>query len=411
MSRDAGLLFSKYDLRAVIDGQEQAMYKEIDEIETSRLLNTGTEDWCDYLETKYRLEPLALDETSIQVDQSDAKLDVSGDPRRFIFDRSQPFYIPGTEVSFYVTFTGEKDLLRCRPSSWKTMFPHAAVQEGMLVFTYATAEHNAEEVKRQFERDLGLTRDFVGFVKNDVDPFNDRVRGLAKSRIEARKAKLLKDQGMVASLGYPLRRREGTPTSYVVPVVRKKLVEAPTVKPGTPPYVSEPELESARYEEILGTLHNMILAMERSPSTFSRLSEEELRDFLLVQLNAIYEGRATGETFNFEGKTDILIRENDKNIFIAECKFWGGPAKLSDTIDQLLGYTCWRDTKTAILVFNRDTNLTTVLDKIPDTVKAHPNCKRPVDYRNETGFRFVFGHRDDPNRELILTVLVFEVPA
>jgi hypothetical protein len=46
------------------------------------------------------------------------------------------------------------------------------------------------------------------------------------------------------------------------------------------------------------------------------------------------------------GKTDILIRDNDKNIFIAECKFWGGPKLFKETIDQLLGYTSWRDTKT-----------------------------------------------------------------
>ena len=28
----------------------------------------------------------------------------------------------------------------------------------------------------------------------------------------------------------------------------------------------------------------------------------------------------------------------------------------------------------------------------------------------ETEFRYVFGHRDDTNREIILTVLVFDVP-
>ena len=130
-----------------------------------------------------------------------------------------------------------------------------------------------------------------------------------------------------------------------------------------------------------------------------------------MQLNGQYEGQATGETFNFEGKTDILLRVEGKNIFIAECKFWDGPASLSDALNQLLGYATWRDTKVALLLFNRDRSLSTVLAGIPEAVHGHPNFKRPQAYQSETGFRFIFGQRDDLNRELVLTVLVFEVPA
>ena len=37
-------------------------------------------------------------------------------------------------------------------------------------------------------------------------------------------------------------------------------------------------------------------------------------------LNAQFEGKAAGEVFNGQGKTDILIREGGRNAFIAECK-------------------------------------------------------------------------------------------
>ena len=66
----------------------------------------------------------------------------------------------------------------------------------------------------------------------------------------------------------------------------------------------------------------MSVMMERSPTAFERLEEEHLRDFYLVVLNGHYEGRATGETFNAAGNTYILIRENNRNVFIAECKYW-----------------------------------------------------------------------------------------
>jgi hypothetical protein len=91
---------------------------------------------------------------------------------------------------------------------------------------------------------------------------------------------------------------------------------------------------------------------------------------------------------------------------------WDGPEYFKTKIDELLGYTSWRDTKTAIIIFNRNKNLSAVLSHIPNAVKEHPNFHREgTSYKHETGFRFVLHHRDDKNRELTLTVLVFDVPS
>jgi hypothetical protein len=105
-----------------------------------------------------------------------------------------------------------------------------------------------------------------------------------------------------------------------------------------------------------------------------------------------------------------LVRFNGKNIFIAECKFWSGPQSLSETIDQILGYTSWRDTKTAIILFNKTKQFIDVLKKIPDIIKKHANYKKQIEYKSETGHRFILHHKDDTERELILTILAFDVP-
>jgi len=181
--------------------------------------------------------------------------------------------------------------------------------------------------------------------------------------------------------------------------------------PSAEPFRPEPELEMQEYESILKILTNMVSVIERSPQSFQSMKEEDLRQHFLVQLNSQYEGQATAETFNVGGKTDILLRVQDKNIFIAECKFWHGAKSFVEAIDQLLGYVQWRDSKTAILLFNRNKNLSDVLKQIPALVKEHPSFKREVKYSSETGFRVVLHHRDDRNREIYLTVLVFEVPS
>ena len=164
------------------------------------------------------------------------------------------------------------------------------------------------------------------------------------------------------------------------------------------------------YEHILSVMVNMSSVMERNPSAFNNLSEDALRSHFLVQLNGHYEGNATGETFHYAGKTDILIRVEGKNIFIAECKYWAGKKKLGDTIDQLLSYASWRDTKVVIVIFNRNKNFSRVLEVIPGTVKTHSNFKKELEPGTDCQFRYLFGHRDDINREMVLTVLAFDVP-
>ena len=146
-------------------------------------------------------------------------------------------------------------------------------------------------------------------------------------------------------------------------------------------------------------------------NTFKEICEEDLRTHFLVQLNGIYQGQATGETFNGKGKTDILLRVDGENIFIAECKFWKGAETLKETLNQLLGYTTWRDTKLAMLIFNRNKKFGDVLKQIPQIIQAHPNFVRQEGIDTETQFRFVVWHPDDRDRELTLTVLAFDIPS
>jgi len=42
--------------------------------------------------------------------------------------------------------------------------------------------------------------------------------------------------------------------------------------------------------------------------------------------------------------------------------------------------------------------------------EEHAHYKRTVDWRHESGFRYVFHHQEDKNREFLLNVLVFDIP-
>ena len=175
--------------------------------------------------------------------------------------------------------------------------------------------------------------------------------------------------------------------------------------------LGDPSLPWAQYEHILRVCASMAEVMERGPGAFAGMHEEDLRNQFLVQLNGHYHGGASGETFNYEGKTDILLRHSGRVIFIAECKFWSGPKGLAKTIDQLLGYTSWRDTKVAILLFNRNVVFSEVVNQVPAVIRSHASYEREADHPSETRYRAVLRHPRDPARMVHLTILAFDVPS
>ncbi|XQQ07413.1 MAG: HEAT repeat domain-containing protein [Leptolyngbya sp. IPPAS B-1204] len=175
----------------------------------------------------------------------------------------------------------------------------------------------------------------------------------------------------------------------------------------------EPKDEQSKqeeYERILSILHQMALVMERDPETFSTIGEEALRSHFLVQLNGIYEGQATGETFNCQGKTDIIVKLQGDNVFIGECKFWSGENKLKETLDQLLGYATLRDKQLGMLIFNRNKNFSAVLEQIPAIIRNHSSFLEEANH-SETEFRFILKHPNDPRCKLNLAILAFDIPS
>ncbi|WP_421705323.1 hypothetical protein [Alloalcanivorax xenomutans] len=402
-------LFTGPDWHSVDRHQRQQMVAEIEKVDPDRLLNTSVDDLALYFSEKYKIDVPILDEESLVVDQREKQIDVSRDQNRYITDRNRPFYVTGSEIEVEIPFTGEAEAFKIRPNPFTLSPPRASVRGNLLTFTIVGTNLEATQVRGEIERTVREVQSYLTNLRANVAGLNGQLQGEARKAIAARRDKLLANRNTVASLGFKMKERQNALKTYVPPEVRKKI--SPVMPPASSaPYKPEPALGQSDYEHILGVMQDMTHVMELSPSAFHDVDEEALRSHFLVQLNGHYQGQATGETFNYEGKTDILIRSEGRNIFIAECKFWSGPKKLAETIDQLLGYSSWRDTKTAVVVFNRNRDFSKVLAAIPDAVRAHPQYKKDLPGSTETVFRYLFANRDDRNRELYLTVMAFDVP-
>jgi len=401
-------LFNDADWLSVENHQHKLICDEILNFDAQRILTSPLEDLCDYFAQKYALEIPQLQKEHAVADQEEREIDISGDPRRY-WHSPGPHYVRGTEVSLTVPFSGDPEFFKIRPSTFSANPPLGVIVDQTLILRIAGASLDAAAVKQQLDDDIRKVETYLINLRSTVDLYNISIRERARQQLTARRAKLLADQNLVAELGYPLRERQGIPRTYAAPEVRR--IIKPSLPPqGTQPFKPEPALTSKDYEHILGVLQNMVEVMERSPSAFNTMGEEGLRSHFLVQLNGHYQGQATGETFNYSGKTDILLRVDGRNIFIGECKFWDGPKKFRETLNQILSYSSWRDTKVAIILFNRTKNFSAVLTAIPPAVEEHPNFKRWMPISGETRFRCVLSHKTDAAREMIVTILAFDVP-
>jgi hypothetical protein len=244
--------------------------------------------------------------------------------------------------------------------------------------------------------------------RKDAERYKQDLPGRLRPRLEEKRKKAEAEAQTAAGLKYPLKKRGDAPQTYKLPITSKPL--APKAAPSAAKGLLEFTLAESDYQDILRICESMSLVMERSPTVFEKAEEEHIRVHYLVQLNGQYQGKATGETFNNIGKTDILIRHENKNVFVAECKFWEGYEGLKKTVDQLLGYTTWRDTKTALIIFSRRQDFTSVISEAQRAMKDHQHYKSGPTKEGESRFRYVFAHPQDKQRDIIVTLTLFDMP-
>lgn len=314
----------------------------------------------------------------------------------------------GTVFCVEVPFVGDKKYFDLRPDAYDNAIPQGHVEDQRLTLYVAAKNLTPDAVQAKFEQALDAVERYLGWQTATLRDLPTNFQQTANAAIAARLQRLNNDRAISSALKYPLKTRVNAPT-VSIPLVRKQIRPMP-ISSASPSRKSHAFLAEEHYLHILAVIENMARAMEYSPKAFASMDEEAIRFAMLIQLNAQYESSATGETFNYQGKSDILIREQNTNLFVAECKVWNGSSALSDAIDQLQRYVTWRDTKTALIVFNRNKGFSSVIQQAQRVLVKHPQFKSGPTQQSETRFRYVFKNLTDQDREYSLTLLLFDVP-
>ena len=284
------------------------------------------ETWAAHLADAQLLEPPVLlsDEPELE-DLGPAQVDATnmGGISFTSSEWGRPLIRPGRRMRAIVPVRGDVELLANWPSSGTPVI-EGEIEDATVTRTWEwPTQLGSERLEQEVREFYGALQNGTQRVASEVRHFNDEVLAFARAQIAARVAAVERQQGFLDALTIPVKRRDDAPKTITLPPIKPRPRPAPLARVPRPeplPTVALGEL----YDDILHNVRAMGHAMERAPQDFATRDEERLRDHFLLILNTNYEGQVGAETFNRNGKTDILIKVHDRVAFIGECKWWSG---------------------------------------------------------------------------------------
>jgi hypothetical protein len=384
----------------VMRGQSDAMRNEIDAAPPDHVLQADAEEWAEALADRYAIDLPGGDRER-----------VTRDPPSQISHRPYGYgsiAVPGVRHVVRLPFSGEADVFKYRPSRRLMGEIPGKVVGDTLVLELDSPESAPVDLGREVGRWLDHIDDHLGYWATDVQGFEERLRVVALERIEERKRHQERIRTAAESSGIPIAGPKGK--TYIPHTIVRKPGRVRRSRSNERSRIPlDPSLGDAVYEEIIESLRRGCRQMETTPAPYLKMDEQERRDVLLVPLNDGFTG-VSGEAFNAAGKTDILVPFENGNLFIGECKNWGGKEGFTDGIGQLFGYRTWRDSKLALVVFVPQKGLTSVIKTARSTLEAIGEFAGWIDHPHETELRCKVTWPGDPEKVGTLTIIFAHIP-
>ncbi|CAZ97424.1 hypothetical protein [Zobellia galactanivorans] len=404
-------LYREGNLKNLFGNSARQIESQINQKSESYILNVSEVEFAEFLIQSHIIDFPVLDFENVFVESYEKDIPAESFPGNYDVYRGKTYR--RDVIVYHIPYTGDIYILGNQGVSSFSISGsiEVGVTEDSITTEIINFNSDPEKIKRDFEDSKRYILSDYHILKKDCEGFNNEVLDFAIGKIKERKQKLLSKNDLLSSLGVPLKKKVGVAETFSIPKpeLRKKIkIEPKVYEKGFKP---EPTLSNENYQEILKIINDVGKNFERMPSTYIGKGEEDLRDHILLILDPNFEfGSASGETFNKKGKTDILLKYDSDVVFIAECKFWAGKGVYLSTIDQLLGYLTFRNSKTSLVIFVRNKDMSNVITTISEVTETHPNYIRTEKKNGETWWNYIFHINDDRNREINLGVLAFHLP-
>jgi hypothetical protein len=396
----------------LISSQAREIIAEIDSQPDEYFDSIPTEEFSKYLESKYSLvefPTLVWEEIEIEIGETE----IYGRDLPRTFDISNPNEkFKRKVVVYHIPMNGNIGLLRFSPTnrySISGMNGKLTIRNNTLDVSFIDIYNQPEKIDSDFERTKNAIAGKLNAVKGEYDNFHKELPKFIDGEIKKRIQKINHTNDYKSKFKYPIKKKN-IPAAFESPRIVKKKKITPKPVGASNTVTNQRFITDEDYMHILGLLQDCGNNWEHFPELYKGKGEEALRDQLIFVLAPNIEGVVAGEAYNKKGKTDISIKHESTNLFIGECKIWKGPKGFLETIDQILGYLTWRDSKAAIMMFVPNQEISAVRKATEESAKSHPNFVRILDVINEGWTNYRFHIENDPGTYITLAVQLYHLP-
>ena len=375
-------LFSQRNADEYFSSRLEQASKSIEKMSDEEITGSDIAEWESYYYQLFEAHPIELLEDEITQTIEETKIK---QPNLYRFyDEPEFYYIDAIRIVHRIPFIGDSYLLDLTPSRryltnffCDSVIPPRADDVGYIVFGVdypnGQLEQHTEDMQ-QFVRN-GFTsaftnhRNMISYINADAKRYNEKLKESVMRALDARKKRAASIALISKKLEIPLTMNSNAPNIKPIPLRRitKPSVQKPQKKPAPVEYA----ILETDYTNINNIIYMCGSTMEKTAISHVTHDEENLRDLILATLNTHYDN-ATSETFRRIGKTDIHISFENRAAFIGECKIWRGEKAFGEAIQQLLGYSTWKDSKITLIIFNKNNkSFNAILSKIKEWVCAN----------------------------------------
>lgn len=406
MNENSIKAFYQVDCNDFVQQLTERIKNEIEGKGKEYILGIDEDEFKKYLISNYTIDLLSIDYDNEQIGNPIVKKEMVQGFSSYEGQYEKDVY----HFTIRYPFIGSSIIFKIRPSHFvmTTESIYVADNPKTVSFSFKLYNQDANEfnrIKNEKRRNAFANLDNAN---NEALAWNNRLSGIVNLYFNATKSKYESENNFFVAIN--LKVNQNTPSVFSAPTVVKKIIPQPVVAKGKE-FSSEPMMSKEIYDDILKVIYDSGKNMEKKPALYKDKDEEGLRDQFLFVLESRYDATtATGETFNRGGKTDIILKyaKDGTNLFIAECKIWHGSSEFLKAISQLFDrYLTWRDSKTALIIFVKNKDITMIINTIKTDVKGHKYYTSENESRGDSSFSYIFHMPQDREKKVYFEIIVF----
>ena len=411
-------LFSETKSKDYFDNLLKIVKNEIEKLSDEEIINCGIEEWKEYYLDKYIKDIIEIQQAVDIIAVNNEKIKKSNYSTSSTPNLSEYYWTDGYIITIKINFTGERQLLKLIPSTRivrKFMVEDIKYNlENEIWELYFKLLYKKEELDNKSDLKEFVLNDFtnnfkdyismIEYLNKDILDYNNSLEYKIIDLLEVRKNKAINFQNIKKKLEIPLELKENIPNLNPIPLQKRKKIKKPNSKDQSSKL--EYYISNNDYTNIMNIIHLTCSSMETTAKTFAKNSEEELRDFIIATLDTHYTQQVSGETFRKIGKTDIQVIFENKAAFIAECKIWHGIKQFEAAINQVLGYSTWKDNKISIILFNKkNKDFKGILESVEKWIKDNTRSFS----REKLNFWKCVLYLEEKNIEINISIQIYDL--